>query len=178
MSVNVTEQISPRMWAGWQNIAYPIGTYLSQVTSTGDATGGTNTLTFLFKTQNAPSSGRLYNIEQIDAFVTSEVQRDLSLQIEDFDQFGLFILSTRRYRSLLLSDGDGSAVIDRGALPRMPLFMGKEGRLASSISRVLLRTANINTVVFQGVIQGYIWEPRSLLADGGLRRPADVVYGH
>jgi len=178
MSVIETSSIVPRMWRGYDDPGLPIGAYIAHDVSVGDATGSTNTIQFAFKPQGQQSSGRFFNVEQWNAFLTATTSQSLSIQAEDFDQLGPFIISIRRWGTSLIDDGDGHAIISAGTVfPPLPLFLGQEGRLVGQRTDMTFVTANVNTIVFSVVIQGYIWEPRSILAEGGLRRPADSLYG-
>jgi len=47
---------------------------------------------------------------------------------------------------------------------------------AGVVTRVGFRTTNVTGTVLAFNAQGYYWGPRSILADGGLRRPLDGMY--
>ncbi len=178
MSVASTVSIQPRMWRGYDDPGLPVGAYIAHTVALGDATGGNNTLTFTFKLAGEPISGRFFSVEQLNAFTTQDVTADGSFQVINFERVATFMIGQRVWSMLLERDGITSAAFARHdlAIPQ-PLFLGQTSRVLSEPSQVVMVSANVNIVAFSGVIQGYIWEPRSVMAPGGLRRPIDGVYG-
>jgi len=178
MTVISTGPIVPRMWRGYDDPGLPVGAYLGHLLVVGDVTGDTANIEFNFKRSGDPASGRFYNIEQINLFTTANTFIQGSMAVRFFDRTGPFQISVREYRFDLENNGVGGAALDyHGGFPEMPLFLGQSSRLSADLSRVAFSITNVNTVVFQAVIQGYIWEARSILSEGGLRRPIDSVYG-
>jgi len=59
----------------------------------------------------------------------------------------------------------------------LPLFLGSVAPVASLAATIEVGADNIDATSFTVTIQGYIWEPRSIQAPGGLRRPVDSLYG-
>lgn len=177
MSVIADSAIVPRMWRGFDDPSYPVGTYISNFVIIGDATGGNMQIQFPFKIEGAPATGLLYNIEQISAFVSvnTGIPFEAFIRILAFEALGPFIIGDRSYRFDLQG---GSSVLSMGTnFPPMPLFLGASARLASSFSVVQIGTGNLNATILSIDIQGYVWEPRSILAEGGVKRPADNLYG-
>jgi len=179
MSVNVTQTIVPRMWRGWEDPGLPIGAWIASGFRIGDATGGNNQVSFDFKFGGDASSGRFYNLEQVDAFQNTATAVNVAMQAENFDRIRPpFVSSIRRWRFRLELDGDGAAAIDVTSLPNLPIFLGQVARLASERSTMTFQINNVDTVSWFVTAQGYIWEARSILAEGGLRRPVETLYGH
>jgi len=59
----------------------------------------------------------------------------------------------------------------------LPLFLGGAAPVPALAAQVEVGTNNVNMATLLVTIQGYIWEPRSVQAEGGLRRPIDSLYG-
>lgn len=177
MSVVGESSIVPRAWRGFDDPSYPVGMYVANFVVIGDVTGGNMTVIFPFKEDGIPASGRLYNIEQISVFTSLNIDPPLQgfIRVLGFDSVGPFIIGERNYRFDILG---GSSVISSGTnFPPMPLFLGHTGRLEGTSSEIQIGTTNVVAVLLSADIQGYIWEPRSILAEGGLKRPADILYG-
>ena len=182
MSVIVDAPVVPRMWRGWDDPSYPVGAYIANGVLIGDATGGTMQVNFPFKFEAAPADGRFYNIEQISAFVAGlALSPAISgfIRVISFETLGPFVIGERQYRFLIEENLPlSSAGFD---FPPMPLFLGQSSRLTAgsiAFSHLQIGTANLNLSVLSVDIQGYIWEARSILsAEGGLKRPADALYG-
>jgi len=178
MSVNVNTSLQARMWRGYDDPGLPAAAYIAHNVNVGDATGGNNAITFIFKLGGEPSSGRFYNIEQMSAFLTTSGTFSVSIQVDRFDRLGPFLIQQRRWRSEIQPDGDGHAAMHyQQGNPPMPLFLGQVSRLAADLTRVTVETDNIDLSVWSVTLQGYIWEPRSIQSEGGLRRPVDSLYG-
>lgn len=180
MSVTSVVSIHPRLWRGYDDPGLPVGMYIAHNTGTGDGTGGTNELAFVFKAANEPASGRFFNIEQFNVFEATAQGADIlgSLRALDFEALGQDAITTRRWRFAMTDDGTARRTIDFSTgPPPMPLFLGQTARAAAFFSHVVIAVPNVNTQPIEATIQGYIWEPRSILAEGGLRRPIDALYG-
>lgn len=179
MSVSVRTVVIPRLWRGYEDPGLPSGGYIANLIAVGNATGGQVTLNFDFKPQLESASGRYYNIEQINMFKTSTTTAQVAMQINQFEEVGRIAISTRRERFGLFTDDNGHAAIDYGTsdAPPMPYFLGKSTRTVSLFAVVIFGIANVDLVVYSVTISGFIWEPRSTMMPGGLRRPIDSLYG-
>ena len=70
--------------------------------------------------------------------------------------------------------GEGVALRNEG--PRLPIWLGVVGRQEGD-SVITFQFDNVNLRLYQIVIQGYMWGPRSVLAPGGPRRPVGGLFG-
>ena len=176
MSVIADGAIVPRMWRGYDDPGLPVGAYIGNFVTVGDDTGGTNIVAFHFKFESAPADGRFFNIEQLSVFLANGIAiTNGFLRVLAFEALGPFIIGERQYRFQLASGLPASLIgFD---YPSMPLFLGQSSRLVTADSVVQVGTFNQDLTAWSATIQGYIWEPRSILAPGGLRRPADALYG-
>jgi len=178
MSVTAVTPVSPRMWRGYDDPGLPVGTYISLGLVIGDASGGTITVEHQFKTIGNPASARLYNIEAFNAFSTLNSDVRGSLRAVGFEELPTANVTVQRWTYELQTDGSAFGVIDFSKLPRLPIFIGQSTPDAATLAAVRASVPNPGAgIVFQSVIQGYIWEPRSAQASGGLRRPLDRLYG-
>jgi len=178
MSVGVTEPVVPRMWRGYDDPGLPVGNWIATGFVVGNGTGGVMTVDLLFKPEDQPSSGRFYNLEQFDIFRTNTITASGFLVLDNFEQLGSLTITTRQWRFELQDNGNGVGAIHyQEGFPKLPLFLGQSSRVASLNSVMQVGVINVNIVVLTVVAQGYIWEPRSIMAPGGLRRPLDSLYG-
>lgn len=177
MSVSGFATIVPRMWRGFENPSYPVGAWIANFVVIGDVSGGVMQVIFPFKEDGQLVSGRFYNIEQMSTFVSTIAGAPFNgfIRVLGFETLGPFIIGERNWRYDLVA---ASTVVSAGQdFPPMPLFLGQSGRLEGTSSEMQIGTNNIPGTIFSVDVQGYIWEPRSVLAEGGLKRPVDVLYG-
>ena len=178
MSVFVTGRPEMRPYSGYGDPSLPIGTWIAQVTGTGDATGGSVFLTVIF--QEAETGFRLsqmWNVEQISmdmgtptnlqGLMTTRAMNNLSPQR---------IAAEERWGFLLLSDGANQNAIDLAALAALPLWLGAPNDDFSVDSGLRFESVNVDTIDVNITCQGYLWGPRSVLAAGGPQRPPNGLF--
>jgi len=177
MSITARFTVFQRPWKGYSDRGLPVGQWIAQGTVQGDASGGGQQVFFVFKPEGDPLGARFYNIEQVEAHGTrSDADLDSGLVIENFDIVGPTGLVSRLYHVQMTTDGIADSGMISGQL-RLPIFLGRP-QLVDLPAQISLRTPNLLNEVLFFTAQGYIWEPRSLLQDGGLRRPIDSLYGN
>lgn len=175
MSVVADFPVIQRPWAGYDDPGLPVGMWIAQGTVSGDMTGGDASVVFVFKPAGNPLGGRFYNIEQLEVHTTNASVNEGGLLFNNFEIVGTTGLVNRLTHLSLESDG----ITDAGLIPgdlQLPIFIGRP-QLVDLEAAVQVRLANTTIEVLFATIQGYIWEPRSLLVAGGLRRPPDSLYG-
>lgn len=175
MSVVADFPVIQRPWKGYADPGLPVGMWIAQGSILGDASGTAMSIIFVFKGEGEPLGGRYYNIEQLEVHTTDDVRNDGGLQIVNFDIVGSTGLITRTISLRLKGDDVTLSALEPGFM-KFPIFLGRP-QLVDLEAQVLIRTANDDGETFFATAQGYIWEPRSLLVDGGLRRPVDSLYG-
>lgn len=177
MAVSFDAVVVPRMWRGYDDPGLPVGAWIAHGVSAGDLSAGANEIIMIFKAAGAPADGRFYNIEQINYFHTNAVEDRVWFRAINFDSLGPFIVGERDWVAELDANtvNNASGRLDRANLT--PLFLGQTNRLASLASTFVVSFLNRNLISVSAVAQGYIWEPRSVMAPGGLRRPLDSLYG-
>jgi len=177
MTIVAETTISPRLWRGYADPGLPIGAYIGSQTVTGDASGGSELVDFVFALEGAPVSGRYYNIEQITAHTSDAVSVGGSIVATNWETVGPTGLADRVWACNYVTDGLSDAGLSFERLPELPIFLGLAQPVPDLATIVRFRLINtLNRVLF-AQIQGYIWEPRSSLVDGGLRRPIEALYG-
>jgi len=174
MTVAANFPVIQRPWAGYTDPGLPVGMWIAQGSLLGDASGGNQTIFFNFKGEGEPLGARFYNLEQVEVHSTRSVtQQNGTINLDNFDIVGSTGLINRRILVSIFAEGTTNS-----SMPplRLPIFVGRP-QLVDLASDIALQMANVDleTIFFTG--QGYIWEPRSLLMDGGLRRPLESLYG-
>ncbi len=178
MTITVTDIITPRIWRGYDDPGLPVGMYISHQPVIGNLSGGQMQAVFVFKPIGRGATGRFFNIEQVDMRKDATTTVDVQMFTTNFDQEANLGIGTRIWKWEMSNDGVGNAAIDWDRFPRLPLFLGQSTRLATQQTSLTIGVANDDGVALGIVVQGFIWEARSVQAPGGLRRPVDSVYGH
>jgi len=176
MSVSQVVPVHFRPWRGYATSGLPTGMWIAQGTILGDAGGGQRSVIMRFKEEGDPLGGRFYNIEQIECHWTDAGVTGGSLTLTNFDILSSSGLVNREIILVARTDGVTTAGLVTGET-RLPIFVGRPTLVGVS-SQLEFATVNVDSDTFFATAQGYIWEPRSLLVDGGLRRPVDGLYGH
>jgi len=176
VTINANFPVVQRPWKGYEDRGLPVGMWVAQGSVQGDASGGQMTVAFNFKGEGEALGARFYNLEQIEVHTTANSVANGGLVIENFDIVATTGLINRQKHLAIESDGTTDASLRDGEGPRLPIFLGRPQLvdLATDL-RVAIPNALNEVLFFTG--QEYIWEPRSLLTDGGLRRPLDSLYG-
>jgi len=179
MTVTAIAPVSPRMWRGYDDPGLPVGSYISLGLGIGDASGGFLQIEHQFKLAGEPGSSRFYNIEQFNCFSTDATFVSAFLVAVGFEELPTANVTVQRWVFTLNLDAGGFAVGQFSTgLPNFPIFLGQSTPVAATLAAVRVGLANPGAgLVLQSVIQGYIWEPRSVMAEGGLRRPIERLYG-
>jgi len=177
MTISAMTTVTPRLWRGWDDPGLPVGAYIASQFVVGDAGGGAMIVFFDFAGEGEPVSGRFYNIEQITSHHNSAANVGGSMQSSNWESIGPTFLSDRIWATNYTTDGITDTGLSYERLPPMPIFLGKpqpDPDLPSSFS---FRIPNVLNQTLTAMIQGYIWEPRSVNVEGGLRRPVEALYG-
>jgi len=177
VTISVSNAISIRPWRGYDDPGLPVGMYFAQNSVVGDASGGDSIIFFEFKGEGEPVSGRFFSLEQYNVFHSATASKSGHLVLNNWETIGPVGLVNRQYKWRLESNlNDVSALGELQYVP-LPLFLGSVAPIASLAATLEFGTDNIDLSSLTVTIQGYIWEPRSVQAEGGLRRPVDSLYG-
>jgi len=177
MTVAVLDSIRNRAWRGYDDPGLPVGMYFAQNSVVGDASGGDMIVIFEFKGEGEAVSGRFYNIEQINAFHSVANTKQGHIQADNWETIGPVGLVNRQWLFTLQDNRNGVAAMTDLMYFPLPLFLGSAAPVASLATQVRVGVDNVDVSSFTVTIQGYIWESRSIQAEGGLRRPVDSLYG-
>jgi len=177
VTVSVANAIALRPWRGYDDPGLPVGMYFAQNAVTGDASGGDMIVFFRFKGEGDPVSGRFFNLEQINIFHSVTTAKPAHVVANNWETIGPVGLVNRQWKLELANNANGvSAIGERSHLP-LPLFLGSAAPVPSLTTDLEVGIDNVDLSSLVVTIQGYIWEPRSVQAEGGLRRPVDSLYG-
>lgn len=177
MTVSTFTHVQQRPWRGYDDPGLPVGMYVAQGSTVGDASGGDMIVFFDFKGEGRAASGRYYNLEQVEAQISTELDTIFHLQANNWDLVGDAGLIDRNWSARLLDNDNGlSAMATERQLP-LPIFLGIAAPVRDLSCRLEFGANNQDGIAIAVTIQGYIWEPRSVMAEGGLRRPVDSLYG-
>ena len=177
MTVSSIDQIAIRPWRGYDDPGLPVGMWFAQNAVTGDASAGRMVVIFVFKGEAEPVSGRFFNLEQINVFHSATALKSAYMQVTNFETLGPVGLVNRQFRFQLENNANGVSAIDNNIYMPLPLFLGSVAPIASLAAQLEIGIVNVDLTSLVVSIQGYIWEPRSIQAPGGLRRPVDSLYG-
>lgn len=152
--------------------------YIAQGLVTGDATGGNMLLIFNFKDEGSPASGRFYNIEQVEATQSEAIpDKTFFMRAFNWDIIGAAGLINRDWQALLTNTANNVVAMTTFQQFPLPIFLGITAPVASLAAQLECGVVNVNITTLTVTVQGYIWEPRAVLSEGGLRRPVDSLYG-
>lgn len=175
MTVGISVTITQRVWRGWADPGLPVGVWLGQASVVGDASGGSAFVNFDFAFEGGTVSGRFYNLEQLTTHHNDDAAAGGSLAALNWDGSD----TDRIWSISYVNDGISNAgMASAGFAPGgMPIFLGvPRGNTVFSTS-ILVQIPNVLNRTLFATVQGYIWEPRSITVNGGLRRPAEALYG-
>ncbi len=179
MSVVGFASVRQRIWRGYDDPGLPAGMYVAHLAQAGDASGGTLRIVFEFKKEADPVSARFYNLEQFSAHQTgTAININAALTTQNFDRAGNDQIPAMEWVYELHENSRASVIAANfRELPQFPIFLGQISLDISDATLVIVETGNVDGSTLFATIQGYIWEPRSTQAPGGLRRPADSLFG-
>lgn len=178
MTVTAKLHVSQRPWRGYLDPGLPVGMYIASGTVLGDGSGGNEVIQFIFRGEGNSVTGRFYNIEQLEVMRASTVAQNGFLESFNFESVGATgLVNYERHLRVEVDEDNFGTALDQSTGPKMPLFLGSAQALADLEAQVNVGFKNGLNITLAASIQGYIWEARSVMAEGGLRRPADSLYG-
>lgn len=175
MSVSEIQQVSTRLYSGYLDPRYPMGTWFGNFAVTGNATGGTLTIHHQFMAFDQPAvASILYSLEQLSILSTASGTQQYRVRTFNMDRHPAGALSNA-FRVQSRADQSGGSSLDTSELLPVPLFLGAPAMQGTTAS-IALTTANVDVIVITMSVQGYFWGSRSILVDGGLQRPPFGLY--
>lgn len=165
-----------RPYSGYNDPSLPIGAWIGQGVLIGNATGGFLQMNLLFQFGQQELVSELYNVEQFTADVSANTTQVAEIQTRNMDRLaGDRLVGVQRWQFPVIGDGVNNAMSQLESQAGLPIFLGRPTtRLLECGVRV--QFANTDLLTFSCTLQGYIWGPRSVLAEGGPRRPVNGLF--
>lgn len=179
MSVTGNFVYDVRPYSGYTDPSLPTGAYIAQGGIAGDASGGLLTMNFLFQIAEQNRITELFSLEQISLDIADGADVDVVMSTLNMD-----ILSQARaaspqkwfFRVINVTTALGGAIAEMGTTI-LPLWLGSPNIDAlGDAGGLRFQWVNANLRLYAITIQGYIWGPRSILAEGGPRRPVSGLF--
>lgn len=177
MSVVGGRTIVKRQWRGYDNPSLPIGNYYCWATVLGDASGGTNTISIEYHPESQAAVTTFYSIEALELFTGQAADVRANMIAINFSGRLVEGAAANRQWTIFMdnhANGGAAALIDQGL--KRPIFLGTPTQPNQRASLSIV-TSNSNGDSVQIWIEGYIWDGRSMMAEGGLQRPLQSLYG-
>lgn len=177
MTVSVTFRVDIRPYSGYSDPGLPIAAWIAQGGIAGDASGGNVILNFFFQLDDDPLISELFNLEQIAADTDGATSQEFIITFRNMDNLAFNRqLSDRiwRFQTTASLAGFSALTLDRADV--LPLWIGAPNRDEGD-SGIRIQAANVLNRLYQITLQGYLWGPRSVLAEGGPRRPPGGLFG-
>jgi len=177
VAVTTDFDVFVRPYSGYEDPSFPIATYIASGTEVGNGTGGTMVLRYLFQRAVAQDISELYNIEQFAIHVDENMDIGANIETLNMDHLGGPILALIQRWNLLLDFagvgmGCATSIQSQNGLPKWL------GRPQTGVDAgVQIEFVNTLLVNYTATLQGYIWGPRAVLAQGGPQRPPFGYFG-
>lgn len=178
MSVTERSFIRRRRFTGFMDPRFPIGFWWGAGESTGDGSGGFLRHALDFAGVSIRDA-QLYSLEQIDQLRSSSTSAgDFEILTDGFDDLDR---TGTDWDMVVQAIQPGSSAILLGATRDLSAlrgyFLGNPA-ISSPPANLSVAVTNVNLATLRIRAQGYIWDPRSILADGGPQRPPTGLYPH
>lgn len=175
MSTASSILITPLGFAGFDNPALPIGIYVAQGGTGGDATGGIMAIRVVYHPAGPQQHSLMYNIEQLSGHMGGNTGGGLQLVTENLGMITPSRPLTGTSWGVQFQARGSLATIANDTI-KLPLWLGAPNLLGGR-SSVDFGIVNIDADSINIVVYGYIWGPRSTLAPGGPQRPPGAMFG-
>lgn len=176
MTVSDTFRIEYRPFSGFNDPRLPIAAYIAQGGSVGDVSGGSVLMAFQFS-GTGPRVSEMYNLEQLAVDTSADAADQLLMTTQGMDQLApTREASPQKWHFATVGDSVAeSAVQLLFAGSALPVWLGAPNSEGEG-SSLRFEFANTNLRLYAVTIQGYVWGPRSVLADGGPQRPLGGMF--
>ena len=177
MVVTADFRVDVRPYSGYSNPSLPIASWIAEGGVVGDASGGSVFMNFLFQPDGQANVSEMYNLEQLAMDSSGDATRQMTLQTLGMDQLSVNRPATdRRW----MFEVDNVTQVAIGALnirsTMLPLWLGAPNRDEGDAGLRFV-TQNVDLLFLFVSIQGYMWGPRSVMAEGGPQRPVGSLFG-
>jgi len=162
---------SVRPYSGYSEPGLPIASYIAQGGLVGDASGGNVVFTFEYMTEQEEKITELFNLEQYEVDTDGTAQTFM-IETVNMDTLSRNRAASKRKWANSTSTHDSDSALNPIEDLVRPVWLGSPNLDARAGTAGLRFTfINSNLRLFAVTIQGYIWSARSILAEGGPRRP-------
>jgi len=176
MPITSSIDVTMRRFQGYADPRFPIGQWSRQEVVVGTGDGGDLTLNFVFHQPAAGINPNLYSLERFFAIDTSGSANVLGLRTINMDEPGgpdtglwavalEMVVTEGGYQALRPSDLSGLA----------GTFLGRTSNQAATASLTIELDNILGNRLTVGA-GGYVWDTRSIMADGGPCRPIPSLY--
>ena len=177
MTVFADFRLDIRPYSGYDNPALPVGAWIAQGSLVGDASGGLAIMNFRIHADGDPQISELFNLEQIAFDTTGTASQAVILIARNMDS-----LAPNRpafdqrwaFNTLPVAGVSFTALrLDRATI--LPIWLGGTNPNEGSAD-IRLEMNNVDGLFYLATLQGYLWGPRSVLAQGGPQRPPNGLF--
>jgi len=178
MATEFTLEVVRDRFRGYDDPRFPIGSWRVQGSAAGDGSGGANSVIIRFA-EAGVRDYNLYNIERIMGSLTTTVQNGM-LSVNNMGEdpdFGDTLQSLNLFYTSNGASITPGESLDARSLGFLPLWLGAK-RVQTIAANLRLETENTTGVTSGVRMDGFIWSPRSVGADGGPQRPPGGRYGN
>ena len=177
MSITGDSPVAYRRFSGYADPRYPEGQWVGSITLSGDASGGTSTLSLVFSEATvAVLNSRMFSLEEFGVSVSAGANDDGRLSTDNLGLGGQAAFQHRFSMSIDTPGGVATVQLRTDSQNILPLFLGGQ-RVISVQTRILWQQGNPGAGVdtrFEAA--GYWWGSRSVMIDGGPQRPPTGLY--
>lgn len=177
MSVGFDFRVDIRPYSGYNDPSLPIASWISQAGAAGDATGGIFNMGFFFQLDGDAQISELFNLEQLSFDTSNTNDREVIIETVAMDTLAANRPASPQKWQFRIegASSTGAAALSLGST-LLPLWLGSPNRDEGD-SGLRITTANVDLLLYAATLQGYVWGPRSVLAEGGPRRPVGGLFG-
>lgn len=172
MSVEADIDVVRLPYNGWVEPALPVGQWQAQGQLSGDASGGFSVINVIFARVQAAPNEQLYNIEQMNVRNNGTTTDRGIMNV--INMWAVDGGSTTFGIPLIAADTSGGLQLDVSGL-NLPIWLSSQQDNVSQAECEFVFD-NVNGIVNRITMQGYVWNPRSILAEGGPQRPLGALW--
>lgn len=175
MAVVTVVNVVNRRFRGYDDPRYPTGIWLGQGITTGDASGGDNTLQLQFGSIGQVRNSQFYNLEQVSIGGSTTVAT-VAITMGNFDNVVTASLVSTYSADLRATQDAGIFALTPQSIEGLRgLYIGQQSVEGTALA-IAITVENNDLEVIRATLQGYIWSARSINADGGPQRPPSRLF--
>ena len=178
MSVTKTGRIRFLPFRTPPSPSQPAGIWTSQITTLGDASGGTIFSVTEVNLLTEPFSALMLTIESLMITDTSNVAAGYLMEATGFEEHDPVGNRNVIYQFPTTASAPTNATaLQQADTLRRPIFLGRCDRTSGQDSSIRFLTGNLDGVSFRVDMFGYYWTPDAMNAPGGPQRPPGPLFG-